>query len=379
MSGLSSGDAAAKRQRLQLEEEGAAGPAALEMSARPKVPLPLLSVAMWLRGTLVWLQLCNPQGVALFSFVHPPPRVPRRFAGARVYGLPLTHAERLRVVGCGFKGKLVRLLSLGVGNHFEPHRNWGACRKMMQSNVRFVAAGLAAAVLQRAIKEADILLAAGQYAAAAAQLQRAIDLGHLPSRAHLADLLIHDREGFVRDRARAFVLVEEGVRLGCHHCQGVLSFCYWLGVGGFVDVARPLPLARESAGKGSKYGQFMLGRLYYWARGVGGVVQDDAAAVAQFRLAAAQGYDVAQYYLGCMYCDGRGVAQDHAEALRLYKLAAAQGFGEASNKVGHFYEMGWSVAADRAEAIHWYKRAQAAGDPLAAHSLRLLGRMACLQ
>ena len=115
MSGIASGGAAAKRQRLQLEEEGGGGPAepaAQETTARPKVPLPLLAVVMWLHGTLVWLQLCNPQGVALFSFVRLPPRVPHPFAGAPVYDISLTHAERLRAVGCGLKGKLVRLLSL---------------------------------------------------------------------------------------------------------------------------------------------------------------------------------------------------------------------------------------------------------------------------
>jgi hypothetical protein len=66
----------------------------------------------------------------------------------------------------------------------------------MQSNVRCVAAGLSAAVQEIAVKEAEDLLAAGQHAAAVAQLQRAIDLGHLPSRARLADLFLSDREGF---------------------------------------------------------------------------------------------------------------------------------------------------------------------------------------
>ena len=179
---------------------GSAEPAALVMTARAKVPLLLLGVVMWLHGTLVWLRLCNSQGVALFSFVRLPPRVPRPLARAADYSMSLTRAERLCALGCGFKGKLVRLLSLGVGRHFEPQRNWGACHKMMQSNVRRVAAGLAAAVLDRLVKEAERLLAAAQYAAAAAQLQRAIALGHLPSRAHLADLFLHAREGFAKDR-----------------------------------------------------------------------------------------------------------------------------------------------------------------------------------
>jgi len=109
-------------------------------------PITLLALVKSFRDTLAWLQLCNLQGVPLFSFVQVSPRVSRPFAGSRVYGMMLMQAERLRVVGCGFKGELVRLLSLGDGRHSEPQRNWGACRKMMQSITRRVAAGLAASV-----------------------------------------------------------------------------------------------------------------------------------------------------------------------------------------------------------------------------------------
>jgi TPR repeat protein len=122
-------------------------------------------------------------------------------------------------------------------------------------------------------------------------------------------------------------------------------------------------LARASAGKGSKYGQRALGCLY--REGEGGVVQDYAVAVAQFRLAAAQDYDMAQNDLGIMYGRGEDVALDHVEALRWYKLAAAQGLGAALCNVGLYYENGCSVAADKAEAMRWYKRAAAAGYPAA--------------
>jgi len=375
MSSRESGGAVTKRQRRQLEEEEVTEPAALETTACPQVPLPLLCVVMWLHGMLDWLQLCNPQGVAQFSFVRLPPRVHRPIAGTPVYDMSLTHAERLHVVGCGFKGRLVRLLSLGVGHHFEPQRNRGACRKMMQSNVRRVASKLGAAVLERVVKEAERLLVAGQYAAAAAQLQRAIDLGHLPSRAHLADLFLNNREGFAKVRGRAFALVEEGARFGCHHCQGVLADCYWVGTECRFDAARSLALARASAGNGSKYGQFVLGHLYNF--GSGGVTQDYAAAFEQFRLAAAQGYDVAQFRLGYFYQHGWG-GVDSAKALQWFKLAAAQGFGAALYNVGEYYEKGLSVAADRAEAIRWYKRAAAAGHPIAAGALNRLG-VTCTQ
>jgi hypothetical protein len=108
-------------------------------------PMKLLALVKSFRDTLLWLQLCNLQGLPLFSFVQVSPCVSHTFAGTRVID-NLTHAERLRVLGCGFKGELVRLLSLGMSRQCEPQRNSGASRKMMQRIARRVAAGLAATV-----------------------------------------------------------------------------------------------------------------------------------------------------------------------------------------------------------------------------------------
>jgi len=334
-------------------------------------PLMLRAVVKCHFDALVWMQLCNAQGVSVFSFVRLAPRVSRPFAGAAVYDMSLTHAERLCAVGSGLKGRLVRLLSLGVGCHFEPQRNWGACRKMMQSNVRRVAAVLAAAVRDKVAKEAEELCASGRCAAAVVALQRAIYLGDSPSRALKAWLLIGGREGVVKDRKQAFELAEEGARLGCHHCQGVLAYCYCWGWGCEQDEALSLSLARESSGRGSRYGQVMLGELH--RNGRGGLARDYAQAVAFYRLAVAQGLDGAQLILGNMYRYGDGVAQDHAEALRLYQLAAAQGHPEALYWVADCHEHGLlGVAADVNEAIRWYRRAQAAGSIVAASALQRL-------
>ena len=248
------------------------------------------------------------------------------------------------------------------------------CSVLMDCIVRRVASAHVAATPEGLHTQAQALRAAGDHAAAAAALlQQAVGLGHTLSRADLADMLIWGREGVAQDRDRAFDLVEEGARLGCHHCQGVLARCCFDGFGCSKDAARSLALARASAGEGSKYGQRVLGRLYQV--GAGGVRQDYAAAVAQFRLAAAQGYDTAQNDVGFMYSNGYGVAQDYAEALRWYKLAAAQGLGAALMWIGLYYEKGRVVAADRAEAIRWYKRAAAAGNSGAVGALKRLGVM----
>ena len=183
-------------------------------------------------------------------------------------------------------------------------------------------------------------------------------------------MMIDGREGVAKDCDAAFELVEEGARLGCHHCQGVMALCYWNGYGCGVNVARSLELARDSSEKGSRYGQHMLGRFYH--HGAVGVAQDYAQAVALYRLAAAQSFDEAQFNLGYLFYHGRGVAQDYAEALRLYQLAAAQGLPAALFFVALCHERGRGVRKNKAEAIRWYRRAQAAGCPGAAPSLQRL-------
>ena len=158
--------------------------------------------------------------------------------------------------------------------------------------------------------------------------------------------------------------------MGCHHCQGVMAWCYLGGDGCEADAARSLELARESSGKGSRYGQHVLGWLYRFV--AGGVALDGAQALALYRLAAAQNLDWAHGSLGGMYDNGRGVAQDDAEALRLYQLAAAQGQSQALYNVAVCYEHGEGVRKNKAEAIRWYRRAQAAGDADAAAAVQRL-------
>ena len=211
-----------QREQLVVEDE----PASMHVTALPHPkpgPLTLLALVKAHFDTLVWAQLYNPQGVALFSFFRLLPRVPQPFAGAAVYDMSLTHAERLRAVGCGCKGKLVRLLSLGMGRHFEPQRNWRACHQMMHSIARRVASKLMAAVRTEVVKEAVRLCASGQSGAALVPLQRAIDLGDLLSLSLMAMLLMHGREGVAKDEERGLQMAEEGARLGCPYCRAMLT------------------------------------------------------------------------------------------------------------------------------------------------------------
>jgi TPR repeat protein len=240
-------------------------------------------------------------------------------------------------------------------------------KKCMLKVAQFIASKQVRLVRDKAAKEAEELCASGRCAIAIVPLQRAIDLGDLPSRALMGWLLIDSREGVAEDHIRAFELVEEGSSLGCHHCQGVMARCYRNGYGCEEDEARSLELARESSGRDSRYGLYWLGTLYHY--GEGGVAQDVAQALAFYRLAAAQNLDAAQWRLAWMYAEGDSVAKDYAEALRWYQLAAAQGFRQALYWVAYYHEVGRGVPKNMAEAIRWYRCAQAAGCHYAADKL----------
>ena len=257
---------------------------------------------------------------------------------------------------------LIKNLTLGIDKR--------SIKKFILEITCWVASKHVASIRDKAANQAEELCASGQFAAAAVALKQAVDLGHLPSRALLAHMLLDGREGVARDWNVAFELVEEGTRSGCHNCQGVMATCYWWGNGCIIYRALSVKLARESSEKGSRYGQYVLGNSYRY--GAGGVAQDDAQALALFRLAAAQNLDGAQYSLGDMHYFGRGVAENLSKALWWYQLAAAQGNPIALYKVAYCHELGRGVGPNKAEAIYWYRRAQAAGHSCAADALQRL-------
>ena len=334
-------------------------------------PLRLNRVVKLYKGMIVLAQLGKSKGDVRFYLVRLMPPVPRFMAGfIPAEAMSLTHMERICAVGDGFKCKLTCLLSLGTGRHIEPEYNRKACQSWMTCIARRVAAGMAAAVCVKAAKDAEELCATKQYDEALVLSQIAADFGHLPSRAFKAWMLIVGREGVAQDRLKAFELVEEGASLGCHHCQGVLAWCYWGGWGCQKDEARSLELACDSSGKGSRYGQCILGMLYEFSKG--GIARDSAQALALYRLAAEQNFDEAQCSLGSIYDIGQGVAQDLTEALRWYRLAAAQGHPQALYKLACCHEEGRGVRRNKAEAIRLYRRALDAGNRHAAEALQEL-------
>ena len=282
----------------------------------------------------------------------------------------LNHIHQPVVKGLGFNYKLVLLLSHSMGTNFKVQMAYYESPNMMRCIENRIVSKQMDALRQKIAKKAKELCASGLCAEAQVLLQLAIDMGHLPSRALMAHMLLDGREGVPQDRIRAFNLVEEGTLMGCHDCQGVLARCYMKGFGVQQDLLRPLKLAHKSSESGSRYGQCMFGELY--ELGIGGVAQNVDKARELYRLAIEQDFDLAQYKLGRLYFHGCSVTLNDAEALRLYQLAAAQGYPGALYNVAIFHELGLGVPKNKAEAIRLYLQAQEAGFPAARASLQRL-------
>lgn len=188
------------------------------------------------------------------------------------------------------------------------------------------------------------------------QLKRAIDMGSVRARACLADMLLTGNTvGVKKDVSAAKALVCQDPMCkgflayeGDPDCKGVLAH-YCLN-DGFLKYANGL--AEQSAERGSKYGQFVLG-LLEWE-------MNPTKAKIRFEEAAAQNYDAAQITLSELYLN-RG---NKDEALRLLNLAAEQGNAHAFFSIAQIHRMDSTHNKQSfQQALHWFKLAEDGGHP----------------
>jgi hypothetical protein len=92
--------------------------------------------------------------------------------------MPMRSAQRLRVVGCGLRGKLAWLMSmsLGMDRKVQQRKRCKVHQRVMHAIAMRVVAGQAAAVAADIAQEAYELVGSGQCAAAVVAPQLAVDL-----------------------------------------------------------------------------------------------------------------------------------------------------------------------------------------------------------
>ena len=199
------------------------------------------------------------------------------------------------------------------------------------------------------------------------QLRRAAKMGSLRARACFADMLLTGNTvGVNQDfqSVKALVCQDPPACKGFlayeddPDCKGVLAhYCFKNGLP--LKYARDL--ATDSADRGSKYGQLVLGLLLERE-------SKPTQAKLQFEAAAAQKYDEAQIALSelCL----KGSKPDKAEALRLLNLAAEQGNKNAFFSIAQIYSGDAQNAHSFREAERWFKLAQETGHPYAEDMLK---------
>jgi TPR repeat protein len=109
------------------------------------------------------------------------------------------------------------------------------------------------------------------------------------------------------------------------------------GEGGDPDFEYAARTFRKAAKSGDGRAQHQLGWMYLNGDGV---VQDDTQAVAWFVKSADKGTPKGQSNLAACHLNGWGVERDVFEAGRLYRLAALQGFAVAQWELGEIFRKG---------------------------------------
>lgn len=158
----------------------------------------------------------------------------------------------------------------------------------------------------------------------------------------------------VKRYTEARELLEPLAKGGDPKAQGHLARLYNNGWGVKQDLVYARELAKRSAAQGSAEGANVLGSYHYYVR------REFDEAIRLFLVGANKGYAPAQFNLGEIYQEP--LIQDHEQSLKWYRLAAAQGNDVAMLRLAVMYARGYGVAKDFDEAERWLKKAKDVGD-----------------
>ena len=209
-------------------------------------------------------------------------------------------------------------------------------------------------------------LSTHRYSTAQSSLERAMRLQHPESFALMSWLLQHGREGIPVQLDIAHDFAKQGWRLGCEHSQGALANCFLNGWGVARNMQTALKLAKESASKGSKYGQYVFGIVNVAHPGLLHKNQELATTLSlnNLKLASDQGLPEAHVcYANALLSfetnipGHTGIENVDVVVMRLYEQAAFCGVAAAHDIIGEMYEKGLGVPADMEAAANHYKRA----------------------
>lgn len=201
--------------------------------------------------------------------------------------------------------------------------------------------------------------AAEQFDKAIAEYRAAADQGYALALSSLG-ALYEGGYGLDADPTGAARLYEEAAEDGIVVAMENLARLYEEGRGVDQDYGRAIELYRQAADAGSPYASGSLGWL---VENGFGVPKDDVEAVRLYQIAADGGEAFAQHNIGIMYAKGRGgLTQNDAAAIKYFNLAAEQHWPPSYLSLGWHYSQGAGVTKDLARAEEYLRRAIAEGD-----------------
>ncbi len=113
-------------------------------------------------------------------------------------------------------------------------------------------------------------------------------------------------------------------------------------------------LCQDLAQQNHAIGQYLLGRAYYYGRGV---EQSYSKAFEHVSSAAQSGNAIAMNALGDLYALGKSVEQHHETAVQWYQKSAELGSADGQNSLAVAYLTGEGIAQNKPLAAHWYEQA----------------------
>ena len=223
----------------------------------------------------------------------------------------------------------------------------------------------------------------------------------------LSSMYMHGRGGLEKDAHQSFYWCEKSAdqglfaaleRMGDYYQYGIgvekdyKKALYWLEkasrqkqikrtrdilarMGGIYceigNVTKGVSLAKESANKGSAYGQYLLGLCY---ESGDGVEKNLPEAVKLYKQCIENDNEEmawqASYNLAMIYYRGKdGIAQNYNEAVKLFAIAAEHNVLNANNYLGECYLNGTGVEKDPAKAVSHFMKDVSNGSGLAAYNL----------
>lgn len=174
--------------------------------------------------------------------------------------------------------------------------------------------------------------------------------------------MYYDGKGVSRDYAKAAEWYQKSAEQGNAAAQFSLGCKYKKGEGVSKDYAKAVEWFLKFAEQGNPLVAHFIDEQLDFMYSFIGVSQDYTKAGEEFRKSAEQGNTIAQYYLGRMYCNGRGVSKDYAKAVEWFRKSAKQGNTDAQYVLGNMYHDGIGVSKDYAKAAEWYRKAAKGGD-----------------